>query len=85
MFYVIANTLQAHNEFTRLNDEDILVLAKAAIPNNNVSLNLGDVLVRYLEFQSNVSQGPLTCGGVITVLATAMGFRAHPLLQNYRF
>ena len=73
LFYVIANTLQACNEFTRLNDEDILVLTKATIPNNNVSLNVGAVLVRYLEFQSNVSQGPLTCGGVITVLATAMG------------
>jgi hypothetical protein len=87
LFYVIANTLQARNEFTRLNDEDILVLAKAAIPNNNVSLNLGAVLVRYLEFQSNVSQGPLTCGGVITVLATAMGIdlsNLQPLLGERR-
>ena len=44
LFYVIAHTLQARNEFTRLNDEDILVLAKAAIPNNNVSLKLAPYL-----------------------------------------
>ena len=73
LFYVIANTLQARNEFTRLNDEDILFLAKAAIPNNNLSLNLGLILVRYLDYQSSQSQGPITCGGVIAVLATTMG------------
>ena len=79
LLYVLANTLQARNELTRPNDEDILILAKAAIPNNNVSLNLGAVLVRYLEYQSNVSQGPLTCGGVIIVLATTMGINLDNL------
>ena len=73
LYYIIANTLQARNEITRLNDEDIVVLAKAAIPNNNLSLNLGAVLVRYLDFQSFRGQGPITCGGVITVLAIALG------------
>ena len=72
LFYVIANTLQACNDFTRLNDEDILILTKAAIPNNDLSLNVGAVLARYLEFQSNVSQGPLTCGGVIDARVIAI-------------
>ena len=80
LFYVIANTLQARNEFTRLNDEDIVILTKATIPNNNLSLNLGAVLVRYLDFQSFRGQGPITCGGVITVLAIAMGLDIGNLL-----
>ena len=61
------------NEFTGLNEEDILVLAKAAFNYDNLSLHLGAILVRYLKYQSHQSQGPTTCGGVITVLANALG------------
>ena len=31
LYYVIANTLQARGEFTRVNEEEIIILAKAAI------------------------------------------------------
>jgi hypothetical protein len=41
LYYVIANTLQACNEFTRVNEEDMLVLVKAAIPEFNMTPNLG--------------------------------------------
>src|SRR3954464_13802532 len=60
LFYVIANTLQARNEFTRLDEEEILVLAKSAFNYENLSLHLGAILVRYLEYKSNQSQGPIT-------------------------
>ena len=54
LFYVIANTLQTRNEFRRLNEEDILFLTISSF-NNNLSLNLGAILVRYLEHQSSQS------------------------------
>ena len=38
------------------------------------------MLVRYLDFQSCRGQGPITCGGVITVLAIAMGLDTGNLL-----
>ena len=73
LFYVIDNTLLARNEFMRLNEEDILVLAKVAFNNIDLSLNLGAILVRYLEYQSSQSQGPITGGCIITVLSIAIG------------
>jgi hypothetical protein len=39
LYYVIANTLQARDKFTRVNEEDMLVLAKATIPKCNMTLN----------------------------------------------
>ena len=35
LYYVIAKTLQARGEFRRLNEEDIIVLARAAVPDCN--------------------------------------------------
>ena len=72
MYYVIANTLQARGEFRRLNQEDMLLLAKAALPDYNIMLNLGAILVMYLRHQALQAQGIIACGGVITVLANAL-------------
>lgn len=69
LFYVIANTLQARGEFTRVNEEDMLILAKAAIVNCNLITNLGALLVFYLKQQALQSHGPICKGGVMTVLA----------------
>ena len=70
--YVIANTLQARGEITRVNEEDMAVLAKAVVPNCNVTPNLGAILVLYLEHQALQGRGPIACGGVITVLANSL-------------
>jgi hypothetical protein len=51
LYYVIANTLQARNEFTRLNEEDMLVLSKVVIPECNMMPNLGAILLFYLDRQ----------------------------------
>jgi hypothetical protein len=52
LYYVIANTLQARNEFTRVNEEDMLVLAKPAILECNMMPNLGAILLFYLDRQA---------------------------------
>ena len=72
LFYVIANTLQAHGDFTRVNEEDMLILAKAAITNCNLTPNLGALLVFYLKHQALKSRGPICGEGVVTVLARAL-------------
>jgi hypothetical protein len=43
LYYVVAKTLQTHGEFKKIN-ADNPILAKAAIPNCNVTPNLGDML-----------------------------------------
>jgi hypothetical protein len=40
LYYVIANTMQARGEFTMVHEEDMMVLAKAAIPGCNMTPNL---------------------------------------------
>jgi hypothetical protein len=50
LYYVIAYTLQVCGDFTRVNEEDMMVLAKAAIQDCNLTLNLGAILLFYLEF-----------------------------------
>ena len=72
LYYVIANTLQARGEFTRVNEEHMLVLAKAALPDCNMTPHIGAILVLYLKHQALQTQGAITCGGVITVLAKAL-------------
>jgi hypothetical protein len=72
LYYVIANTLQARDKFTRVNEEDMLVLAKATIPKCNMTLNLGAILLFYLDHQTVQTHGPIVCGGVATVLTNAL-------------
>lgn len=71
LYYVIANTLQARGEFTRVNEEDMMILAKDFILDCNLTLNLGALLVFYLAYQSHQTRGPICCGGVITILTRA--------------
>lgn len=71
-YYVIANTLQARGEFTKLNEEDMIILAKAASPNSNMTLNLGAMLLLYLSHQAHQARGNITCGGVITILTKGL-------------
>jgi hypothetical protein len=72
LYYVIANTLKARNEFTIVNEEDMLVLAKAAIPECNMMPNFGTILLFYLDRQALQTRGPIVCGGVAIVLANAL-------------
>jgi hypothetical protein len=66
LHYVLSNTLQARGEFTRVNEEDMMVIAKAVIPNCNLTLNLGAIILFHLEYKSHQTRGPICCGGVIT-------------------
>ena len=52
-YYVIANISPARGEYTRVNEDDKLILAKAAIPNCNVMPNLETILIFHLECQAN--------------------------------
>lgn len=72
-YYVIANTLQARGEFTKLNEEDMIILAKAAIPASNMTPNLGAMPLLHLYRQAHQTRGSITCGGVITILANGLG------------
>ena len=58
LYYVIANILQARGDFTRVNEEDMMVLAKVVFPNNNTRPNLGALLVIYLKHQALEARGP---------------------------
>ena len=73
LYYVIPNSFQARGEFTRLNEEDKIILAKAAIYDCNVTPNLGAMLLFNLERQAHQICGDITYGGVATVLATSLG------------
>ena len=68
LYYVIANTLQAHGEFTKFNEEEMIILAKAAIPTCNVTPNLGAFLLFHLDRQAVQTRCAITCGGIITLL-----------------
>jgi hypothetical protein len=72
LYYVISDTLQAHGEFTRVNDEDMMVLAKAAIQNCKLMANLGAIILLYLKHQALQSCRSIVCAGVITVIANTL-------------
>ena len=55
-----------------MNEEDMIVLAKAAILGCNMTLNLGAILLFYLDRQAVQTRGPIVCGGVATVLANTL-------------
>ena len=57
LYYVIANTLQARGEFTKVNEEEMIILAKAAIPTCNVTPNLGAFLLFHLDRQAVQTRG----------------------------
>ena len=40
LYYVIASTLQARGEFTKVNEEEMIILAKAAIPTCKLGVTL---------------------------------------------
>ena len=61
LYYVIANTLQARGDFRRLNEEDMMILAKFAFPDSNIRPNLGALLIIYLNHQALEARGPI-CG-----------------------
>ncbi|KAK1608094.1 hypothetical protein QYE76_031767 [Lolium multiflorum] len=79
LYYVIANTLQARGDFTRLNEEDMMILAKAVFPQSNLLPNLGAILVLYLNHQALEARGPICGGGVITVLARRLSINVRNL------
>jgi hypothetical protein len=62
LYYVIDNTLQARGDFTRVNEDDMMVLTKAIFPNCNIKPHLGVLLVMYLKHQALEARGPI-CGG----------------------
>ena len=80
-FHVIANTLQACGEFTRVNEDEMLILAKAAQVDTDITPNLGTMLLFHLTRQAHQHHGPITCGGVITVLANSLGVDLSSLAQ----
>ena len=80
-FYVIANTLQARGEFTRVNEDEMLILAKAAQLDTDITPNLGTMLLFHLTRQAHQSRGPITCGGFITVPANSLGLDLSNLAQ----
>jgi hypothetical protein len=51
LYYVIANTLQACGEYTRVYENDMTILAKAAIPN---SLSNNSELLLRLHLQNDI-------------------------------
>ena len=58
-----------------------MLLAKAALPDCNITLNLGAILVLYLRHQALQAQGIIACGGVITVLANALRINLGNLMS----
>jgi hypothetical protein len=71
-YYVTANTLQARGDFTIVNEEDMMVLAKVVFPKFNLMLHLGVLLVMYLKHHALAIRGPICRGGVITILAQVL-------------
>ncbi|KAK1668104.1 hypothetical protein QYE76_056263 [Lolium multiflorum] len=72
LYYVIANTLQTQGDFTKLNEEDMMILGKAGFPESNLLPNLGAILVLYLNHQALEARGPICGGGVITVMESML-------------
>ena len=84
-YYVITNSLQARGEVSKVNEENMLVLGKAANLDVGYSPNLGAILLFHLAHQSNCAQGDIVCGGVITMLANSLGLdytNLRPIVGN---
>ena len=72
-------------EVSKVNDENMLVLGKAANLDVDYSPNLGTILLLHLAHQANHAQGDIVCGGVMNMLATSLGLNynhLHPILGN---
>jgi hypothetical protein len=65
------------------NEDDMMILAKAAIPNCNVTPHLGAILLFHLERQVHQTRGDITCGGIETILATALAINVSELQPLY--
>jgi hypothetical protein len=78
-YYVTANTLQARGDFTSVNEEDMMVLAKVVFPNCNIRPHLGALLIIYLKHQALEARGPIYGGRVITVLARGLNINVSNL------
>jgi hypothetical protein len=57
----------------------MIILAKAAISNCNMTPNLGGILLFRLERQANQAHGDITCGGIATILAIALDINVSEL------
>ena len=57
-FYVIANILQARDEFTRVNEDEMLILAKAAQLDTDITPNLGTMVLFHLMRQAHQHRDP---------------------------
>jgi hypothetical protein len=79
LYYIIANTLQARSDFTRVNEEDMMILANAVFPDRNIRPNLGALLILYLNHQALEARGPICGGGVITILARGLNINVSNL------
>ena len=62
-----------------MNDENMLVLGKAANLDVDYSPTLGTILLLHLAHQANHAQGDIVCGGVITMLANSLGLNYNHL------
>jgi hypothetical protein len=78
-YYVITNSLQARGEVSKVNEENMLILEKAANLDVSYSPNLGVILLFHRAYQSNFAQADIVCGGVITMLATSLGLNFNHL------
>ena len=84
-YYVITNSLQARGEVSKVNDENMLVLGKAANLDVGYSPNLGAILLLHLAHQANHAQGDIVCGGVITMWGNSHGLNYNhlcPIISN---
>jgi hypothetical protein len=50
----------------------MIILAKAIIPNCNVTPNLGTIILFHLEYQANQAQKDIICGSIATILSTSL-------------
>jgi hypothetical protein len=62
-----------------VNDENMLVLEKAANLDVGYLPNLGAILLLHLAHRANHAQGDIVCGGVITMLANSLGLNYNHL------
>jgi hypothetical protein len=78
--------LQACDDFTRLNEEDMMILPKAMFPDSNIRPNLGVLLILYLNHQALEARGPICGGGIITILARGLNINVSnlPSLEGAR-
>ena len=61
--------------------DEMLTLAKSAQLDTDITPNLGTMLLFHLMCQAHQHHGPITCGGVITVLANSLGVDLSSLAQ----